>query len=369
MSAGQGSKAILVTYPDEFAKREIIELAKAAGYDVAEVVTQREIIKSEYGVGVGKAQELEGLVADTDSDTIIIDESVTSAQANKLSAKTHAQVIDRERLILNIFARRATTTEAKLQVQLAELHYALPRARDAVRYSVRGEQAGFMGMGEYAVDVKFRALRKQMAFIKEKLEKSRTVRDLHTNERRKLGVPFVSLAGYTSSGKTTLFNRLTAESKEASPNLFTTLTTTTRMVTFPNSKNKILLSDTVGFISRLPTYLVESFKSTLDELRYADLVLLKVDASEPTDSIKTKFFSCRQTLSELEVDPGKSLLVLNKMDLLPDRSQSQVEGDPLFRDFDSVKISAVEGYGLRQLRNHILQRTSANRKPAAEFAH
>jgi len=363
MSSENGNRAIVVTYPDEFDRHEIVELAKAAGYEVTDVVTQREIVRSEYGVGVGKAQELEGMVEDTHSDTIIIDESVTSAQANKLSAKTHAQVIDRERLILNIFARRATTTEAKLQVQLAELRYSLPRARDEVRYSVKGEQAGFMGMGEYAVDVKFRALRKQMAFVKEKLEKSRTVRDLHTAERRKLGVPFVSLAGYTSSGKTTLFNRLASESKEASPNLFTTLSTTTRMVTFPNSRSKILLSDTVGFISRLPAYLVESFKSTLDELRYADLVLLMVDASEPLDSIRTKFVSCRETLSELEVDPGRILLVLNKVDLLPDRGRSHVEGDPLFRDFDSVEISATQGYGLRQLRNNILRRIALSRKP------
>ena len=369
MSASQGNKAILVTYPDEFAKREITELAKAAGYEVSRIVTQRDIIKSEYGVGVGKAQELEGMVEETHSDTIIVDESVTSAQANKLSAKTHAQVIDRERLILNIFARRATTTEAKLQVQLAELRYALPRARDAVRYSVRGEQAGFMGMGEYAVDVKFRALRKQMTFIKEKLEKSKAVRNLHTAERRKLGVPFVSLAGYTSSGKTTLFNRLTTESKEISPNLFTTLTTTTRMVTFPNSRSKMLLSDTVGFISRLPTYLVESFKSTLDELRYADVVLLMVDASEPIESIQTKFMSCRQTLAELEVDPGRILLVLNKMDLLPDRGRSNLEEDPLFKDFDLVKISATEGYGLRQLRNHILQRTAFSGRPTGAITH
>jgi len=219
-------------------------------------------------------------------------------------------------------------------------------------------------MGEYAVDVKFRALRKQMAFIKEKLEKSRRVRDLHTSERRKLGVPFVSLAGYTSSGKTTLFNRLASESKEESPNLFTTLSTTTRMVTFQSSRSRILLSDTVGFISRLPAYLVESFKSTLDELRYADLVLLMVDASEPWDSIRTKFLSCRETLSELEVDPGKILVVLNKMDLLPNRGESAMEKDPLFSDFDSVNISATEGYGLRQLRNRILRRVILERKPA-----
>jgi len=360
--SGPGNRAIVVTYPDDFTRQEITELSKAAGYEVSQVVTQREIIKSEYGVGVGKAQELQTMVEETHSDTIIIDESVSSAQANKLSSKTHAQVVDRERLILNIFARRATTTEAKLQVQLAELRYAMPRARDAVRYSVKGEQAGFMGMGESAVDVKFRALKRQMAFIKEKLDKTRTVRDLHTAERRKLGVPFVSLAGYTSSGKTTLFNKLTAESKEASPNLFTTLSTTTRMVAIPNSKRRILLSDTVGFISRLPTYLVESFKSTLDELRYADLVLLMIDSSEPLDSIRTKFVSCRETLSELEVDFNKVLLVLNKVDLLPDRGRPEIAADPLLKGLDTVIISATDGYGLRQLRNHILERTEAARR-------
>ena len=358
----EAGKAIIVTYPDEFAKQEIVELAKAGGYEVKEVITQREIIRSEYGVGSGKAQELQGMVEDTKSDTIIIDESVTSAQANKLSSLTKAQVVDRERLILNIFARRATTTEAKLQVQLAELRYELPRAKDAVRSSVRGEQAGMYGMGEYAVDVKFRALKRQMGFVKEKLEKSRTVRDLHAAERRKLKLPFVSLAGYTSSGKTTLFNRLASESKEESPNLFTTLSTTTRTVGFPNSKRKVLLSDTVGFISRLPTYLVESFKSTLDELRYADLVLLMLDVSESAESIEIKLTSCRETLNDLEVDPARVLLILNKVDLLDAMGRRNVEGSPMFKEYSTVKISAFRGDGLRQLSNRILERTESSTK-------
>ncbi|MDG7007739.1 MAG: GTPase HflX [Nitrososphaerota archaeon] len=355
------SRAIIVTYPDEFAKAEITGLAEAAGYEVDRVITQRNIIKSEYGVGVGKAEELEGMVSESHAGTIIIDEALSSSQAFKLQSKTHAQVVDRERLILNIFARRAVTTEAKLQVKLAELRYELPRARDTVRYSVKGEQAGFMGMGEYAVDVKFRDLKRQMVFAKEKLEKSRTVRDLHTRQRRKLGVPFISLAGYTSSGKTTLFNRLSAESKEESPNLFTTLATTTRMVSFPNSKRRVLLSDTVGFVSRLPTYLFESFKSTLDELRYADLVLLLVDASEGVESIGIKLTSCRETLNELEVDPARILLVLNKVDLLDSRTRGSIEFDPLFRDHSCVKISATRGDGLHQLRTRILERTAEAR--------
>jgi GTPase len=359
-----GTKAIVVTYPDDFAKQEIAELAKAGGYEVVQVVTQRNIIRSEYGVGSGKAQELETMVADTHADTIIIDESVTSAQANNLSRMTHATVVDRERLILNIFARRASTTEAKLQVQLAELRYEMPRARDEVRHSTKGEQAGFMGTGEYEVDVKFRNLKRQMGFIKEKLERTKTSRSLHTAERRKLGVPFVSLAGYTSSGKTTLFNRLTSESKEMSPKLFTTLSTTTRMVDFPKLKRKFLLSDTVGFISRLPTYLVESFKSTLEELRYADLVLLMIDASEVRESIQIKLTSCRETLDELQVDPSRILLVLNKVDLLDMKARSKIESDPLYKDYGRVKVSATRGDGLHQLRTNILERTDP-RKLAA----
>lgn len=365
MSEGPVSKATIVTYPDEFDKQEIVELAKAAGYEVAAVMTQKRVIKSEYGVGVGKAQELQSMVAENGSNTIIVDEVVTSGQAFKLSALTHTEVVDRERLILNIFARRAVTTEAKLQVQLAQLRYDLPRARDSVRHSFRGEQAGFSGMGETAVDVRFRALKRQMGFIKDKLEKSRTARDLHTVQRRKLGMPFVSLAGYTSSGKTTLFNRLASESKEESPKLFTTLATTTRAISFPNSKRKVMLSDTVGFISRLPTYLVESFKSTLDELRYADLVLLMIDVSEGIDSVSTKLTSCRSVLSDLEVDQQKILLVLNKIDLL-DRSQATIEKDPIFKDFATVRVSATRGDGLRQLSNRILDLTDPrkNQRPA-----
>ncbi|MBI3841496.1 MAG: GTPase HflX [Thaumarchaeota archaeon] len=359
-------KAVVVTYPDEFAKKEIVDLAKAAGYKVEALITQKQIIKSEYGVGVGKAQELQEIVADNDAKTLIIDETVTSSQANKLATVTQAEVVDRERLILNIFARRAQTTEAKLQVQLAELRYEMPRAKDAVRYSVRGERAGFSGMGEAAVDVKFRALKRQMGFIKDKLEKSRTSKEIHIVERRKLGLPFVSLAGYTSSGKTTLFNRLASESKEESPKLFTTLTTTTRVITFANSKQKVLLSDTVGFITRLPTYLVESFKSTLDELTYADLVLLMVDVSEDIDSVGVKLNSCRKTLEELGVDPQKVLLVLNKIDLLADRGQNKIELVPMFKDFSLIKISAVRGDGMHQLRTRILEltRTKKTARPA-----
>ena len=349
-------KATVVTYSDEFAKSEAEGLVKAAGYSVQEVIALKQIVKSEFGVGVGKAQELAEVVSGNGSDTLIVDESLTAAQANNLAKATQVEVIDRERLILNIFALRAATTQAKLQVQLAELRYELPRTKDAVRNSAAGERAGFMGMGELAVDVKFKALKRRMVTVREKLAKAETNRSVQRKERMKLGEPLVSLAGYTSSGKTTIFNRLASESKEESPKLFTTLATTTRAVTLPGTKRKIMLSDTVGFISRLPTYLVESFKSTLEELSYADLVLLILDVSESAESVEVKLRSCRDTLQELEVDPKKILLVLNKVDLLP-RGIRTTGLEGLLGGLTSVSISATRGDGMRQLRNQILVRT------------
>jgi len=347
-------KATIVTYPDEFSKEEIRELAARAGYTVVGMITQKRVVKSEYGVGVGKAEELRDMVSKNGSKILIIDEEVTSSQANKLAMVTRCEVVDRDRLILNIFARRAETTEAKLQVQLAELRYEMPRARDAVRYSANGERAGFMGMGETMVDIKFRALKKRMVFIKERLERAQANRKLHRTERRKLGLPFVSLAGYTSSGKTTLFNKMADEAREESPKLFTTLTTTMRSVSFGDPRKKIMLSDTVGFISRIPTYMVESFKSTLEELTYSDLVLLMVDASEERESMGIKLRSCGEILESLGVDPKKIILVLNKIDRLEGAALRQVEEDDLFSGFTIVKISALRGDGLRQLKNRIM---------------
>ena len=349
-------KATIVTYANEFAKREAQELAKAAGYSVQDVIGLKQIVKSGYGVGIGKAEELGEIVAGNDSDTLIIDESLSSAQANNLAKVTHVEVIDRERLILNIFALRAATTQAKLQVQLAELRYELPRTKDTTRNSKAGERAGFMGMGELEVDVQFKAVKRRMATVREKLARAEKNREVQRKERMKLGEPLVSFAGYTSSGKTTLFNKLAAESKEVSPNLFTTLATTTRAASFSGSKRRVMLSDTVGFISRLPTYLVESFKSTLEELTYADLILLVVDVSESSESVEMKLGSCRETLEQLSVDPTKILLVLNKVDLLPHGTKT-TGLESFLGGLTSVSTSATRGDGMRQLRNQILRRT------------
>ncbi|MGI0091677.1 MAG: GTPase HflX [Nitrososphaerales archaeon] len=345
--ASGGKKVILVTYPDEFVKEEALGLVEAAGYSTIQVVSQKRLCNQQFGVGTGKAEELRSIAEEKKSQMIIIDERLSSSQAHNLAKFCHQEVIDRERLILDIFNSRATTTEAKLQVKLAELKYEIPRARESVRISLKGEQAGFMGMGEYAVDIKFRALKKQMVLVQKKLEEARQRRQLFKVSRDKLKFPFVSIAGYTSSGKTTLFNRLVSETKEESPNLFTTLTTTTRAFE-PLSGKKVLLSDTVGFISRLPTYMVEAFKSTLEELNYADLILLMIDISEAVENIQIKYQSCRQVLDQLHVNPAKMLVVLNKSDLV---ARVVIEEKlSLFKDAQTINISAKTGEGTKKLR-------------------
>ena len=359
----QAKKVILVTYPDEFAKTEAEGLVEAAGYKIGKIVTQKILHHPQYGVGSGKAEELRKIAEDESTEMVIVDDRLSSSQAHNLAKLTHQEVIDRERLILDIFSSRAQTTEAKLQVKLAELKYEIPRAREAVRLSLKGEQAGFMGMGEYAVDVKFRALKKQMVLISRKLEEAKRRRELFRASRNKLDYPFVSLAGYTSSGKTTLFNRLTSETKEESPKLFTTLTTTTRGFE-PVPGKKVLLSDTVGFISRLPTYMVEAFKSTLDELSYADLILLMLDAGEPLPHVETKYASCIRVLEQLNIAPTKVLVILNKLDIA---SKADLELEQkMIGDMPSMGISAKTGEGIRRLKSKIVERTYNVKVPPGE---
>ncbi|MBI2183633.1 MAG: GTPase HflX [Thaumarchaeota archaeon] len=345
-------KAILVTYPDEFTKKEAIGLAEAAGFEVAQVVVQKYISHGEFGVGSGKAEELKQIAAASGIRDLIVDEGLSSSQIYNLGKLTGQHITDREKLILDIFASRATTTEAKLQVQLAELSYEMPRARQNVRLSVKGERQGLSGMGEYAVDVRFRALKKRMTAIKEKLGEARKRRELYRAQRQKLNKPLVSLVGYTSSGKTTLFNRLASEDKEVASSLFTTLGTTTRNVTLPDS-TEILLSDTVGFISRLPTYMIEAFKSTLEELNYADLVLLLVDASEPYYNLSIKYHSCLDILNELRIPTSKVVIILNKSDIATKEDMTEVK--QLAGDLPCTVISAKRGDGTHVLKSLIRQ--------------
>jgi GTPase len=362
------TKVILVTYPDDFSLQEAKSLVESSQSSteapqpkIVKVFTQKYLNHSQYGLGSGKAEEIKDFVKQSKADQIVVDDHLTSKQIHNLEKLTEVQVIDRERLILNIFHSRATTTEAKLQIELAEVKYEMPRVRENAKLtSGSTERPGKGGMGEYTVDVKFRDLKRRMSFIKEKLADAHLKRELYRQQRLKTKMPIVSLIGYTSSGKTTLFNLLTSEYKEVSSSLFTTLSTTTRSFRINNNKSdkqekesSVLLVDTVGFISRLPHYMIDAFKSTLEESLAADLILLLIDASEKFEDIKIKYESCWNVLDELKVDKSKVFVILTKCDGVTSSSEwiDSIANDLVISN--PIAISSKTGYGIHKLKTMI----------------
>jgi GTP-binding protein HflX len=342
-------KAILITYPVEQARNEAISLAKTAGYSIIRIVTQKQITKSRFGIGRGKAEEVKELVQELKPDVIIFDEVLKPSQMYNLASVCKIEIIDRERLLLEIFEQRASTAESRIQIRLAQLRYELTRARDKVRLARAGEQPGFFGLGKYEADVYFLDIRRHISILKKKLEKEGTRRQLHRNQRAKAGLPTVSLAGYTSAGKTTLFNRLTGETKTTGQGLFTTLSTFTRAIDLQG--DKVLLNDTVGFVSKLPAYMIEAFKSTLDELTYASLVLLVLDISEPVDEIARKYASSLDVIREFQVPTTKIIYVLNKIDMISIEDAFDKAGQLGILDSKRVlPVSAKTGYNVDQLK-------------------
>ena len=237
-----------------------------------------------------------------------------TVQIYNLAKLTGVEVLDRFKLILEIFARRATTTEAKLQIQLARLRYELPRAKEKVRMAKLSEQPGFLGLGRYEVDLYYETIQRQITNLHDKLENIRGKRQLHRAHRLELGYPQISLAGYTNAGKSSLFNTLAGEMVAVNPALFTTLSTTTRTVDLLGKS--VLLTDTVGFIDRLSMTLIEAFHSTLEETIFSELLLLIVDLSEPLNEIKRKLLCCHDTIQKIGASGIPIITVLNKIDLL-----------------------------------------------------
>jgi GTP-binding protein HflX len=346
-------KAVLITYPFEEAIKEATSLADTVGYSVERIVKQRHITQSRYGIGRGKAEEVKELVKQLEPEVIIFDEVLKPTQQYNLASLCQVEIIDRERLILEIFERRASTAESRIQIKLAQLRYDMVRAREKVRLAKIGEQPGFFGMGKYDADIYYLDINKRAAVLKKKLEREEKRRDLHRVQRSKAGLSIISIAGYTSAGKTTLFNTLTGESKNAGQGLFTTLSTFTRAMKF--NTRKVLVSDTVGFISKLPPYMIDAFKSTLHELTHSNLILLVLDISQSIEEIGRKLDSCIHIMNELGVPMTKVLYVLNKVDLISIDDvfdKSEYLGIP-----DSKKhilpVSAKTGFNITQLKNLI----------------
>lgn len=307
-----------------------------------------------YQIGYGKVKELAELVKETGAQKIIFDNPLKPVQTYNIAKTTGGEAIDRFQLILEIFARRATTTEAKLQIQLARLKYELAHAKERVRLAKMGEQPGFMGLGAYEADVYYETVKRQIQTINEKLRKIRRKRVLHRERRMELGFPTISLAGYTNAGKSSLFNALTEEQVPVDDALFTTLSTTTRLVKF--SKKKFLLTDTVGFIDRLPLTLIEAFRSTLEETIYSDLILLVADMSEPLSIVEKRLSVCLETIERIEASSIPIITALNKIDLLPQmelrEKMKKLEG----KAPNPVPISALYNLNIDQLKEEIAKK-------------
>lgn len=274
-------------------------------------------------------------------------------QAYNLAKSTGVEAIDRFQLILEIFTRRATTTEAKLQIQLAKLQYELAHAKERVRLAKMGEQPGFMGLGAYEVDVYYEAVKRQVHAIRRKLKKIRGKRQLHRERRAELGFSSISLAGYTNAGKSSLFNALTEEEVPVDTTLFTTLSTTTRLVKI--ARKKFLLTDTVGFIDRLPLTLIEAFHSTLEETIYADLILLVVDISEPISTVEKKLNVCLETIERIGASGIPVITALNKIDLLREEEISMRIRALKDKAPNPIPTSALRGTNIELLKEAIIK--------------
>ncbi|HEY7757106.1 MAG TPA: GTPase HflX [Nitrososphaeraceae archaeon] len=306
--------ALLITYPVKHIASEAHSLAESAGYSILHTVTQKHLTRSKFGIGKGKADEVRELVKSLNIDFVIFDEILKPTQHYNLAKLCEIDIIDREKLILEIFRLRSNTEESKIQIKLAELHYEAVRIKEKVRLAKRGEQPGFFGLGKYDADVHLLDVRRRISVLRKKLLKEEKRKLLQRTSRARSGFPTVSIIGYTSVGKTTLFNFLTGESKLVGIELFTTLSTSSRVVNI--NGNQVMFSDTVGFISKLPAYMIDAFKSTLQELTFSNIILLVLDISQSYEIIRKQLSSSFTVLIHLGVSNAKVIYVFNKIDLV-----------------------------------------------------
>jgi GTPase len=323
----------------------------AGGIPVAKVLQQRNRPDVSSYVGKGKLTELKGQMSALGAKTIIFDDDLSPTQIRNVEKVTDAKVLDRSALILDIFASRAQTAAAKTQVELAQLQYLLPRlTRYWTHLSRQSGGIGTKGPGETQIETDRRIIGQRIGVLKSKLEKLDKQRTTQRKSRDKM--TRVSLVGYTNAGKSTLMNALTNSGVFAENRLFATLDSTVRRHQLRT--HEILLSDTVGFIRKLPHHLVQSFKSTLDEVREADLLIHLVDGS--STMVHEYIEVVQHTLKELKSNKKETLLVFNKVDRIDDEQHEMLRGEYP----NALYISAVRGIGLSQLEEAIEQKIESN---------
>ncbi|MDI3518016.1 MAG: GTPase [Caldanaerobacter sp.] len=307
--------AIISSPEDEETLNELKELAVTAGAEVIGILTQKKkgINKAHY-IGKGKLEELKMFVENQQADLVIVNDELTGTQIKNLEDALGVKIVDRTNLILDIFAKRARSKEGMLQVELAQLKYRLPRLVGlGGQLSRLGGGIGTRGPGETKLEVDRRHIRNRIKAIEEKLEELEKHRNLQRQRRKKNQIPVVAIVGYTNAGKSTLLNALTGADAYVEDKLFATLDPTARKLVLPSGREAIL-TDTVGFIRKLPHDLVEAFKSTLEEVKYADLLLHVIDVTSPDMEEKIKVVE--KVLSDLGAIETPRINVYNKIDLL-----------------------------------------------------
>ncbi len=359
------SRAILVgvklrntlMHETEESLQELQQLTETAGIEVVcETIQPRNTPNPRYYIGEGKVEELKGVVKELEADVIIFDDELSPAQTRNIENEIDVATLDRTGLILQVFAQRASTSEARLQVSLAQLEYALPRLTRMWTHLSRmatggggGGAGSLRGPGETQLEMDRRWIRKQISQVKKALETVERRRQVQRQNRSdKINV---SLVGYTNAGKSTLFNTLTGEKVLAEDKLFATLDSTTRRVSLPEGNQDILLSDTVGFIKKLPHQLVAAFKATLEEVTEADLLLHVVDVSHP--EAEAQIAAVDTVLTELEASDIPMVVVLNKIDQLENEDTLYILKS---RYSDALPISAQRGDGLEELLDSLAER-------------
>lgn len=322
---------------------ELEELARTAGaVTVGRVIQKREQIHPGTYVGKGKIDEIKELLWETEATGIICDDELSPAQLGNLQDALDTKVMDRTLIILDIFAERASTSEGKIQVELAQLKYHQSRLVGLGKSLSRlGGGIGTRGPGEKKLEMDRRLIKGRIAQLNRELKEVKRHREVTREQRNRNHLPVVAIVGYTNAGKSTLLNKLTGASVLEEDKLFATLDPTTRGLKL-QSKQEILLTDTVGFIRKLPHHLIEAFKSTLEEAKYADIILHVVDASNP--QLDEQMHIVYETLQQLEVVNKPIITAFNKQD--------KADGEMIIRDFKAdyiVKISAKTGEGLSGL--------------------
>jgi len=328
---------------------ELQDLAISANYKVVGDVTQTRRPDRKYQIGRGKVEELALMMEEFGADGIIFSNQLSTTQIYNISETCKCEVIDKFQLILEIFARRATTKRAKLQVELAKLQYELPKAKAIMSLLKKEERPGFMGLGSYE-DSYERDIRSRINRIQKELASVQKDNGSLRVKRHEYGISIVSLAGYTSSGKSTLFNALVDEDVHVEDMLFTTLLPITRALNIRG--RRVLLTDTVGFIEDLPHWMIDAFRSTLNEIFLADVILLVVDASESPDIMRQKLVTSHDTFWE-QIKGVPIITVLNKIDRITENELKERLENVGYLTSNPVAVSAKNGLGFDELKMEI----------------